>query len=128
MVRRLTVLGSVTIVPAASARVVSAAPEGGNFGECGVLPVATRCSIEAPGFPGCGVDIDIGVVPAPGGEAFPNRFFLSAPGQPDACQGEFRAGDPMRTWACGGRALHAGTLQLNVAKRDNEAVKVVLRW
>ncbi|MEV6626819.1 hypothetical protein AB0M83_32210 [Amycolatopsis sp. NPDC051106] len=53
---------------------------------------------------------------------------LSAPGQPDACQGEFRAGDPMRTWACGWGALHAGTLQPNVAKRDNESVKMVLRW
>ncbi|MGK3207329.1 hypothetical protein [Amycolatopsis sp. MEPSY49] len=122
------VLGSVAVVLAATTPVASAGEDGGNFGECGVLPVATQCYIEAPGFPGGSVDIDIDVVPAPGGEALPNRFFLSAPGQPDVCQGEFRAGDPMRTWACGGGALHAGTLQLNVAKRDNESVKMVLRW
>jgi len=122
----LIVLGGVISAMAATVQVASADPEGGNFGECGVLPVASQCYIEAPGFPGGTVMIDVDVIGPPGGEALPNRFYLSAPGQPSACQVDFTAGDPMRTWQCA--TLNAGTLQLNVTKRDNESVKMALRW
>ncbi|HEV7979988.1 hypothetical protein [Amycolatopsis sp.] len=99
---------------------------GGNYGECGVLPVSDNCYIEAPGFPGGTVMVDVDVIPSPGGEDFENHFDLTAPGQIGLCRAQFKAGAPNWTWWC--ERVNAGTLQLNVRKRDNEAVKMAIRW
>ncbi|MDT7797291.1 MAG: hypothetical protein QOI78_724 [Actinomycetota bacterium] len=94
--RRL--LGAAFFALVTTPEIASAGPAGGNFGNCGDLPPATQCYIEAPDFPGGTVSIDIDVLGAAGGEDLVNRFSRPCAGSGDRGQPSARPPSTRSRW------------------------------